>query len=138
MCPTTSSSKPSITWCRWRSSAAVAIQTAQHHSLAQMRGGDGCGTAEIGYGARQPEHPLARPSRESAPLHRRLEQPPCALIRHAPALHARIREARVAALLAGELHGARAGDAGGGGERGFPTARGGVGFGRRQPPPPQG
>src|SRR5882762_8256185 len=133
MRPTTSSSKPSITWCRWRSSAAVAIHTAQHHRLAHMRGANGCGAVEIGYGARQPEHPLAPPSRESALLHRRLEQPPPGLIRHAPALHALIREARIAPLLAGELHGARAGDAGGSGERGFPTARGGVEIGGGQP-----
>src|SRR4030081_396370 len=103
MRPTTSSSKPSITWCRWRSSAAVAIQLGQQHTLAQMRGANGCGAVEIGYGARQPKHPLARPSRESAPLHRHLEQPPSGLIRHAPALHALIREARIAPLLAGEL-----------------------------------
>src|SRR5207237_4847814 len=126
MRPTSSSSRRSITWCRWRSSAAVAIQTAQHHRLAQMRGADACGAVEIGNGARQPQHPLARPARESPALHRRLEQPLPGLIHYAPALHAGVREARIAALLALELHRARACDAGGGAERGLPATQVGI------------
>ena len=98
-----------------------------------MRGADVRGALEIGYGARQSQYPLARPARESPPSHCRLEQPLPGLIHRAPALHPRIREARIAPLLAGELQGARAGDAAGGGERGWPCTRGGVEFGGRYP-----
>src|SRR5256885_12262453 len=111
MRPTSRSGGGSITGGGWRVSPAVAIDTAQHPRLAQMRGADARGAVEIGNGAREPQHPLARPARESPPLHRRLEQALAGLVHYAPALHAGVREARIAALLALELHRARAGDA---------------------------
>jgi hypothetical protein len=82
-------------------------------------GGDDGNTRKIGDRARDFQHPLPGPSRESETFHRSGKQPLSDLIRPAPALHGRIAKPRVASTLALELQRACAGDALRGRCRGF-------------------
>ncbi len=108
MCLTISSSRRSITWCSWRSSAA-AVEAAQRERLADVRRGDGLSIGEIGDGACHFQHALASPPRESETFHGKRKHLPPRLIRATPAPHARIGKPGVACPLARELHPACAG-----------------------------
>src|SRR5215468_1326774 len=104
MCPIIWSSRPSITWCRWRSSRSEPrIHAAQHQSFADVRRRDRNSIVEIGDRARHSQHPLARPSGERKVSHCSRKHALTRVVRPTPALHLGIGEPRVTGSLARKL-----------------------------------
>jgi hypothetical protein len=104
MCPMIWSSRPSTTWCSWRSSRSEPrIHAAQHQGFADVGRSDRSGIVEIGDGARYSQRPLARPSRERKVSHRGRKYPLAGVIRPTAALHLGICKQRVTCPLARKL-----------------------------------